>query len=236
MKKIKILIIIILVLIGSILIFFKPYSSTNNDWKKDDGIVEISYLNKGLQKYIYFDGPGEDNAIIFTPGVRVDIEAYGNLLKGLSKNGYDCFIIKEPLNFCLLNINGPKTIIDNYEYDNYYLAGHSMGALTNSIYAYDNQDLISGQILLASYLYKDFSNSDTKVLSIRASEDNIINMNNFEKNINYFPTSFRELVIEGGNHSGFADYGKQKGDGDALIDSNAQKELTINFILDNLTK
>lgn len=235
MKRKRVVIpIIVVALIVVITIFFYPYKSINNDWKEDDGVVKTSYLNIGLQKYIFFDGLGSDEAIIFTPGVRVEIESYGNLLKELSRNGYDCFIIKEPLNFCLLNINGPKTIINNYDYKNYYLAGHSMGALTNSMYAYNNQDLIAGQILLASYLYKDFSNTNMKILSIRGNKDGIINMDNYKKNELYFPNDFNELIIDGGNHSGFADYGKQKGDGEAIIDSKTQKELTIAFILDNL--
>jgi hypothetical protein len=42
-------------------------------------------------------------------------------------------------------------------------------------------------------------------------------------------------VIEGGNHSGFANYGEQKGDLDRDITQFAQQNLTVFAIIDFLT-
>ena len=51
---------------------------------------------------------------------------------------------------------------------------------------------------------------------------------NYSDHLKYFK-------IEGGNHSQFGDYGFQKGDGISAIDNMTQQDLTIQFILDNIT-
>ena len=49
----------------------------------------------------------------------------------------------------------------------------------------------------------------------------------------------KEIVIDGGNHSSFADYGNQKGDGEATISVDEQVGRTVEEIikyLDELNK
>ena len=74
-------------------------------------------------------------------------------------------------------------------------------------------------ILLASYPDKsvDFSSSNIPVLSIVASHDKILNWEKYEASKSRLSKASEELVIEGGNHSGFGMYGEQKGDGKASI-------------------
>ncbi len=44
------------------------------------------------------------------------------------------------------------------------------------------------------------------------------------------PAGYAELCIEGGNHAGFGNYGKQKGDGEAKISSEEQQKQTLEAI------
>ncbi len=43
-----------------------------------------------------------------------------------------------------------------------------------------------------------------------------------------------ELVIEGGNHAFFGNYGHQEGDGEAVITNESQIEAAVEFALKNI--
>ena len=50
-----------------------------------------------------------------------------------------------------------------------------------------------------------------------------------EKNINYTENI---VIIEGGNHAQFGNYGKQKGDPDATISAEEQQTIAVNAIVE----
>ena len=68
------------------------------------------------------------------------------------------------------------------------------------------------------------------MLSIYGSEDKVVNRKKIEEG-RAFCSLYQEQVIEGGNHAGFADYGKQKGDGEAGIAVQEQQKQTAELIL-----
>ena len=51
-----------------------------------------------------------------------------------------------------------------------------------------------------------------------------------ESKVNW-PKDSVEVVIEGGNHSGFGNYGAQRGDGEADITADEQQTKTVNEII-----
>ncbi|MBR3227474.1 MAG: alpha/beta hydrolase, partial [Erysipelotrichaceae bacterium] len=104
------------------------------------------------------------------------------------------------------------------------IGGHSLGGACASMYIDEHRDLFEGLILLASYSTKDLSDSGLSVLSITASNDGILNFDKYTENIRNLPADHIEYQIKGGNHSQFADYGFQKGDGKATIDPEEQLE------------
>ena len=55
----------------------------------------------------------------------------------------------------------------------------------------------------------DLSNTDLTVLSVYGSEDGVMNREKYEASRVNLPQNFTEIVLEGGNHSGFAVYGEQ---------------------------
>ena len=134
-----------------------------------------------------------------------------------------------PLNFAFFGINKPDTIIKEKKYDNYYLSGHSLGGVAASMYVSSNSDKVKGLIMLSSYPIKELP-SDIEYISIYGSEDKVLNIDKYNDFKKYFPDNYKEYVIEGGNHSGFANYGSQKGDGISKITSDEQVDYVIKVL------
>lgn len=204
------------------------YSATDevNKYLKSSDVVKVSKIDEGY----YFDGPGSETAVIFYPGARVEYTSYAKLMYEISENGYDTFLLAMPLNFAFLGINKPDSIIEEYNYSNYYLSGHSLGGVAASMYVSSNPDKIKGLIVLSSYPTKKLPDG-IEYISIYGSEDKVLNIEKYNDSKKYFPDNYKEYVIEGGNHAGFGNYGNQKGDGISKITSDEQEEYVIKLLL-----
>ena len=196
-----------------------------DNYLKSSEIVNVSKIKNGY----YFDGPGTENAIIFFPGARVQYTAYSKLMFKLAENGQDCFLLAMPLNLAFFNINVPNKIMSNYNYESYYISGHSLGGVVANKYVIDNPGNIKGVIVLASYPTNQLP-SNIEYISFYGSNDNILNLEKYQDSKKYLPEGFKEYIVNGGNHSGFANYGNQKGDGISTITSDEQQEQIVNIL------
>ncbi len=194
--------------------------------KKDS--VSILEMPDGL----YLDGPGDDAAVIFYPGAKVEYTAYLPLLSDLAERGIDCFLIKMPCNLAFFGQNKAKKIMDSYEYDHWYLSGHSLGGAMAASYASGHLESLNGLVLLAAYPTKSLKSDSFFVLSIYGSEDGVLNMEKMEEGKSQTPADYTEICIEGGNHAQFGNYGEQKGDYSAGISREEQQKQTVDAILD----
>lgn len=176
--------------------------------------------------YLFLDGPGEDKALLFYPGGKVEYTAYAPLLRELAESGMDCFLLQMPGNIAFLGVSRASAVIEKYQYPNWYIGGHSLGGVAAAMYA-ANHDL-SGLILLASYPTKEI---DERTLSLYGSEDGVLNREAFAEGEQYLPESSDIVVIRGGNHAQFGDYGLQEGDGEAFITGEEQRKITVQEIL-----
>lgn len=190
--------------------------------------VQVSKTDFGYM----FDGSGETSALIFYPGAKVEDLAYADLLKRIAENGTDCFLVHMPCNLAFFGKNSADKVMSLYDYEHWYLAGHSLGGAMAAYYAADNPDNLEGLIFLAAYSTKDLSKTDLSVLSLYGSEDKVVNTQKIEQGRALMPNTYEEFVIEGGNHAGFGDYGKQSGDGEAAISGSEQKEQTAAKIIE----
>ena len=177
-----------------------------------------------------FDGPGEDTALIFYLGAKVDPAAYAPLLLRLAEGGADGFLLEMPLKLALLDRNAADRIIGKYRYKNWILAGHSLGGVAASDYAGAHPDQVKGLLLLASYPTKKLDER-LAVLSVYGDRDGVLNRERYEKSRVLWPRGAQELVIPGGSHAGFGSYGPQKGDGEAALSAREQQELTAEAVL-----
>ena len=180
---------------------------------------------------LYLDGPGDETALIFYPGAKVEYTAYLPLLSELADQGIDCFLIKMPCNLAIFGQNKAKNIMDSYEYDHWYLSGHSLGGAMTASYASGHLESLNGLVLLAAYPTKSLKSDSFSVLSLYGSEDGVLNMEKVEEGKAYMPVDYAEVCIEGGNHAQFGNYGEQKGDHAADISREEQQAQTVEAIL-----
>lgn len=190
------------------------------NYLNDSDTVDVSKEDYGY----FFDGDGEKDAIIFYPGANVEIEAYAPLMYMLAEEGIDAFLISMPLKLPLFGKNKGEEIINKYSYESYYMAGHSLGGTMAAKFAASNNK-VNGVIFLASYSTVKLDDS-LKVLSMYGTRDRVMSMNDYNQNVGNFPKSYKEVVIEGGNHAGFGMYKNQRGDGDSKITTLTQIECT----------
>lgn len=171
--------------------------------------------------------PG-DTAIIFYPGAKVEYISYLPLLEKIKQSSnVTCFLAKMPFNMAIFDPNAADHIINRFpDIENWYIAGHSMGGAMASDYASKNQDKIKGLILLGAYIYGNYPAENT--LTVYGSFNTSV-----EEKINYTENI---VVIEGGNHAQFGNYGRQKGDPDATISSEEQQNIAVVAVQDFLEK
>ena len=188
--------------------------------------VIISETDYGLE----FDGPGED-ALIFYPGGKVEYTAYSALMRDLAEEGIDCYLVEMPANLAFLDTDKADGIIKDFPHDKWYIGGHSLGGVAASMYAADHD--LDGLVLLASYSTKVI---DEPAISIYGSNDGVLNLEKYEEAKSNLPANLKEVVIDGGNHAQFGDYGEQDGDGKATITAEEQQRKTADEIVNFFVK
>lgn len=228
-----------LILLTIIIVIFLSFYIYSLDYYKalPEATIELNQdnieeLSNG--KLIVIKPQDEANkiGIIFYPGGKVDYKAYVPLLEKISNNGYTSYLVKMPFNLAVFNKDAAKNIIEKYgKIEKWYIVGHSLGGSMASIYANENSDKIGGLILLASYPAVDLTDSNIPMLSIYGSRDGVLNMVEVEKAKESGPKDASYLIIEGGNHSYFGNYGEQEGDGQPTITLEEQQKITIDTIL-----
>lgn len=193
-----------------------------------DGTVSVS--DEG--KYIFYDGPGESTALVFYPGAKVDEKAYNALMVSLAEDGTDCFLVKMPLHLAFFGKNRADIILDAYDYDTWLMGGHSLGGSMAAEYTKGHEEKVDGLVFLASFSAADLTgDSKLRCLSVYGSRDRVLDRGKYEKSKNNLPDgALTEIVIEGGNHAGYAYYGPQRGDGEAEISVEEQIEKTAEAV------
>ena len=161
--------------------------------------------------------------LIFYPGGKVAVEAYASLMKSLAEEGITCVLLEMPLNLAVLDSDAAEGIDEILpDVERWYVGGHSLGGAMAASYAAEHVEEVEGLILLAAYSTKDLTNSGLDVISIYGSEDQVLNRQSYEENRKNLPDDAVEVIIEGGNHGQFGDYGLQEGDGTARISAEEQ--------------
>ena len=214
-------------------IYFATYYRAGDTAKANletkDGIIV-----ENRSDYVLFNGSNESELFVFYPGARVDYRAYAPLMRRLAEQGVDCALVKMPLNFAIFKQNAFDDVIDSLQvgyqpYEHFYIGGHSMGGAMAAVYAANNPEKVEALIMLAAYPTKPLA-KDLKVLEIYGSNDNVINREKLSEGAQYLPEDAVVYEITGGNHAQFGDYGKQSGDGKAIITADKQLDETVEQI------
>ncbi len=174
-------------------------------------------------RYTVISPEGEaETGIIFYPGAKVEAIAYLPILQKLADEGYLCILVEMPFNLAFFDSSAADGAYElASEIDNWYISGHSLGGGMAADYAQNNAEKIEGLILMGSYIYGDYP--PEKSLTIYGTFNS-----NLEKGIDYTENI---VVIEGGNHAQYGNYGKQDGDPDATITAEEQQDITVDAIV-----
>ncbi len=206
-----------------------PASKEAADLLRSTEDVQVSEVSHGL----LLDGPGEDTALIFYPGGKVEYTSYLPLLHRLAESGTDCFLVHMPANLAVFGAGRAERIQKDYDYAHWTIGGHSLGGAMAADYAAEHGADLDGLVLLAAYPVSQVS---VPTLVLYGSEDRVLNQEKLREGMEYLPEDTKIRVIEGGNHAQFGDYGIQKGDGKASISREEQIEITAEEIEKRLPK
>ena len=235
-KRNKIIIAILVAVIAALGIAMGIYANDYyravdvDEYITSNDTVTVSQIDEGY----FFDGPGEDKALIFYPGAKVEETAYAPLMKSLATQGVDCFLIKMPMKLAILGANKADNILAKYDYESYYLAGHSLGGAMAANYATEHLNDYAGLFLLAAYPTKDLTAAHFPVVFIYGDNDKVLNREKLETGFTLGPSDYKKVEIAGGNHAQFGAYGAQDGDDTATITPEEQWKITVDTILENL--
>lgn len=230
MKKLKkgliIAAIVLVALVGLFLVYVSDFYPAQQE--AQDCLVQA----EETEDYILFSPEEPKAGLIFYPGGKVEEEAYAPLMAELAEKGILGVLIRMPHRLAFLDPDAAEGIPEQFpEIRDWYIGGHSLGGAIAAAYAGKNMEQFRGLVLLASYSTADLSASGMKVLSIFGSEDGVLTRSRYEELKSMLPKGFTELVIRGGCHAWFGDYGSQEGDGTPTISPEEQLKQTVNAIL-----
>lgn len=233
------LIVLAVLVIGFVIWALNPLQPTADALAALESTSKVTVTQ--TNDYVSFmpTGTTPTKAFVFYPGGRVDYRAYAAPLHKLAEQGYLAILLPVRLNLAFFDINAADRAIPDFpEIQDWAVGGHSLGGVAASQYAAKNEDL-DGVVYWASYPADDkLKNSDMAFTSIYGTLD-MGGMEGFQSSASLLPADTEFVVIEGGNHSQFGNYGLQPGDNPATItwqEQQAQAVAATARLLDSLSK
>lgn len=173
--------------------------------------------------------------LLFYPGAYVDPKSYATLARQIAEKGYKVVILKMPFNFPMLAPGKGQIVLETFpEILTWGVSGHSLGGVSASSFAYKHPDKIKALFCYASFPATNLSKSTIKTKVILGSEDSLVDRWSFFNFKKLLPEEAEIVVIDGGNHANFGDYGYQLGDSPATISRQAQQKRVVNETIQGL--
>ena len=152
---------------------------TSQYYRADADAIEV--LQRGSDRVTitstdygwFFDGPSEDSALIFYPGAKVEETAYAPLLHRIAEGQMDVCLVKMPFHLAVFDRDAAEKVIPQYDYEKWYIGGHSLGGAMAALHASDRGDFYKGIFLFASYPSKPLPENMKEILLV-GSEDGVI--------------------------------------------------------------
>jgi len=169
-------------------------------------------------------GVASGTGLVFIPGAKVDPYAYLYKLSGIvERTGATVVITKPTLNLAFFD-QRPLTAFtsDVPGVDRWFVGGHSLGGVRACMLA-DDPD-VAGLVLFGSYCANDLSGSGLETLSIGGSLDGLSTPQKIADARGMLPPDAVMVEVEGLNHAGFGDYGRQPGDNPAGLTDRRERD------------
>jgi alpha/beta hydrolase family protein len=233
------LIVLGILIVGFILWALNPLEATPDALAALESDSKVT-VTQG-DDYVTFmpTGATPTEAFVFYPGGHVDYRAYASPLHQLAEQGYLAILLPVRLNLAIFDVNAADRPISDFpEIQNWAVGGHSLGGVAASMYATKHENL-AGVVYWASYPADDtLKDSNMEFTSIYGTLD-MAGVDAFQSSASILPAGTQFVVIEGGNHSQFGNYGLQPGDNPATIpwqEQQAQAVAATARLLDSLSK
>ena len=199
---------------------------------ESDALVTVTEVDGGWT-FVPTGNPAETGLVLY-PGGRVDPRSYAPLARGIAEEGFTVALATMPLNLAVLDADRAEQLMNAVpDVDSWAVGGHSLGGAMAATYAAEKDPRMRALVLLAAYPTEsaDLSSSGLHVLSALGDNDLIVDAAVWEDARTLLPPSTEYLLIEGGNHAGFGNYGEQPGDGEASISPAEQQAATIEAVM-----
>lgn len=160
--------------------------------------------------------------VFFQPGARIDARAYAAILRPLAESGHLVVITKQPLGIAFLSTGAfAAARAAHHPVTRWVVGGHSLGGLVAATdadtFAGAARDPVVGLLFFASYPATNISQLSVPVLSISGTNDGLSTPAKIAAAKPTLPATTQYLVVKGGIHAFFGDYGPQDGDGSPTI-------------------
>jgi Alpha/beta hydrolase family len=226
--------VILVVAVIGIAIYVQPLQAKESAKAAVASTATVKVIDSGDQ-IVFMPFKTPKTGLIFYPGAKVDPAAYSESLRTIAEAGYAVFLEKFPLNFAIIQPNRADDVIaKNPSITNWAIAGHSLGGASACLYT-NTSSRVKALIFWAAYCDKSFdlsSRTDVQVTSISGSLDALATPAKVESTKVFAPSSTKYVVINGGNHAQFGNYGVQSGDNPATVSlEDQQKQIVAATIL-----
>lgn len=175
--------------------------------------------------------PTPQVGLIFYPGGHVDYRAYARPLSQIAEAGFLVVVVRMPFNLALFGTNRADEVIASFpQIRTWVIGGHSLGGAMASYFTDKHTELVDGLVLWGAYPPQSVDLSSEKTfptMVIYGELDKVASPDEILATKTQFPPGADFIVIEGGNHSQFGDYGLQRGDQLATIPTEAQQQAAV---------
>ncbi|MBL8968893.1 MAG: hypothetical protein JNG85_17955 [Spirochaetaceae bacterium] len=232
-SRIRILPLVAALLIGASAVGFAYYfrafvATTDPLLLVTDAAVKVESSSLGLS-FLPLSG-AKDLGLAFYQGARVPPEAYAYLGRAAAAAGYPVVILKTPLNFAVFAPGKAAAAAAALpQVRRWVLGGHSLGGAMAAVRAAKAPESVAGLLFLGAYPGGGtrLSGAAFPVLSISATNDGLATPAKVAAGRKNLPQAARHVVVAGGNHAQFGEYGPQGGDGAADISGAAQRRAVV---------
>ncbi|CAM9961673.1 unnamed protein product [Ectocarpus fasciculatus] len=183
------------------------------------------------------EGEGDGKVgVIIIPGGLVSPFAYSILARSLAQRGYPTFVLRLPFNLAFYGWTTTGKIIKRPQTDDnpkpptkWVLVGHSVGTLGVELFTEARPECVNGVVYMGGggKPTGKIANLDLPSLVIRGSRDPFTPEKDMQKAVDKWPKGTETCIVEGGNHRGFASYGRQPLDWEATISPSEQMRIVL---------
>ena len=218
-------------------IAFRPNADARAAMASGDGVsvqqVDGAWLFKPTT-----DTGIDQGSLLFFPGGLVDPAAYAPLLREVAARGHRALLLPVPRRGAFGGAEDPRVLsgaraLTTRLGGRWVVAGHSKGGKIATLYAHAYPDDVAGLVLVGTSHPRDVDLSGARypVVQLLGDRDRIASIERADGNRHKLPADTSRIVVEGGNHSQFGDYGFQPGDRTARIDRDHQRATTATALL-----